>query len=260
MDDGPPGFERLHQPRLAELVADALRRRILSGAHPDGELLTRYEAITEEFQVSLPSAREALRMLEAEGLLTMRRGKSGGAVVQAPRSENVAYGIGLFLEYKRTDVSELALALRMLEPVCASACAERPDRHTTVVPRLRAVLRESESVIDDASHFAHLARDFHERIVEGCPNEVTRLIVGALESLWSAQVRSAPSDGQELGTFPDRETRECSLQDHARLLRRIEDGDVAGAAQVAREHFSRPERPVLLQHRMAVRAEPLRPC
>src|SRR5580698_6746793 len=97
MDDVTSGPERpiepLRPPRLAEMVAEALRRRILSGAYPDGELLTRYEAITEEFQVSLPSAREALRMLEAEGLLTIRRGKRGGAIVRLPRPENVAYGM-----------------------------------------------------------------------------------------------------------------------------------------------------------------------
>ncbi|MHB8463862.1 MAG: FadR/GntR family transcriptional regulator [Acidimicrobiales bacterium] len=245
----------IRSPRLAELIADELRKRILSGDHADGTLMTTYDDISAEFQVSLPSTREALRMLEAEGLVSVRRGKRGGVVVQLPRPENVAYGIGLVLESKGTDVSDLAMALRLLEPVCAAACAARPDRDTAVVPHLRRLLDLSIEVIDDAGEFARHARAFHEQVVHRCGNESTRLIVGALESLWGAQVRGA----DQLGTFPDRHHRERSVDDHARLINCIADGDPTAAEIAAREHLSRPERPVVLQHPTPVRARRLRP-
>ena len=252
----------LKAPRVAELVADAMRQKILSGAYPDGGLLARYEDLTAEFEVSLPSVREAIRMLEAEGLVTTRRGKGGGAVVALPKPDNVAYGIGLVLESWGTDAGDLAAALGMLEPVCAGACAGRSDRKRTVVPALRRLHAEAAGCISDAVAFAGLARAFHEQIVRWCPNDVTRLVVGAVESLWGAQVRAAPSDAAtngEAGAFPSRRAREQSLADHAGLLGCIDAGDVAGAEAAARDHFRRPERPVLLQRPTGVRAAPLRP-
>jgi GntR family transcriptional repressor for pyruvate dehydrogenase complex len=247
----------LKAPRVAELVADAVRQRILSGQYRAGGRLARYEDITEEFSVSLPSVREAVRMLEAEGLVTIRRGKGGGAVVTAPRPENVAYGIGLVLESWDTRVGDLAGALGMLEPVCAAAWAE------TVVPELRRLQEAAGASIGDAVGFAGLARLFHEEIVRWCPNDATRLVVGAIESLWGAQVRAAPSGTSrrrgEAGALPNRGAREQSLADHAHLLDLIERGDAGGAEAAAREHFGRPERPLLLQRDRAVRAAPLRP-
>ena len=246
----------LRAPRVAELVADAMRSRILGGDYPDGLRLARYEDLTDEFQVSLPSVREAVRMLEAEGLVTMRRGKGGGAVVALPKPDNVAYGIGLVLESWGTRIEDLAGALSLLEPVCAGACAGRPDRARTVVPALRELQAAAADAIADAGRFAALARRFHEEVVSWCPNDSTRLVLGAIESLWGAQ--AGPPAGTA-AALPSRRAREQSLADHARLIGLIEAGEVTGAEAAAREHFGRPERPFLLPKDSPVRAAPLRP-
>src|SRR6478736_7209435 len=57
--------------RLAEAVADALRNRILNAEYADGAMLPKQEELVDEFGVSLPSVREALRSLETEGLITV---------------------------------------------------------------------------------------------------------------------------------------------------------------------------------------------
>ena len=67
--------------RLAEQVADELRRRILSGELADGSVLPTEDELLVEFPISKPSLREAIRILDAEGLLSVRRGKLGGSVV-----------------------------------------------------------------------------------------------------------------------------------------------------------------------------------
>ena len=72
-------------PRLAEMVAAGLRDKILSGELDDGDLLPRQEDLLAEFGVSPPSIREALRILETEGLITVKRGNVGGGLgVVAP--------------------------------------------------------------------------------------------------------------------------------------------------------------------------------
>jgi DNA-binding FadR family transcriptional regulator len=227
---------QLRAPHVAEIVADELRRRILDGEIPDGELLPKQEDLHAEFQVSRPSLREALRILEAEGLVSVRRGKVGGAVVHRPQAANAAYSLGLILRSRSVPVDDVSDALRSIEPVCAALCASRPDRHTEVLPRLTEVHKAAADCIDDPPEFIVVSRRFHEVLVDCCGNETLKLVVGTLESLWSAQAlkwaeRSLPSG------FPDRAYRHHGLDDHDRLLRLIDEGDVDAVIRAAREHL-----------------------
>src|SRR3954462_298831 len=86
---------KLRQPRVAEMLADVLRDRILSGELADGDLLPKQDDLLEEFGTSKASAREAFRILETEGLVTVLRGNVGGAVVHRPKPETAAYMLGL---------------------------------------------------------------------------------------------------------------------------------------------------------------------
>ena len=236
------GRGRLRQPRLANLVADQLRDRILSGDLGDGALLPKQEELLEEFGVSQPPIREALRILETEGLVTVLRGNTGGAVVRAPQPSKVAYMIGLVLQADQVGVEDVAVALRHLEPVCAALAARRPDRAETVVAVLARRVARSRSVLDDADRYVHQARVFHEELVAGCGNDTMILLVGALESLWSAHVDTLARQPAQLGAFDDRAARARSLDDHGALLEAIEAGDAARAEELARDHFGAPER------------------
>src|SRR5436190_16813181 len=122
---------------MAELVAGALRQQIIDGRLQDGDRLPKQDELAERFDISGPSVREGLRILEAEGLITVRRGKFGGAFVHSPQPSNAAYTLALVLEAKRVPLHEIGSALRDLEPLCAGKCAARTDRATAVVPRLR---------------------------------------------------------------------------------------------------------------------------
>src|SRR3954469_25717857 len=122
---------RVRSPAVAEIIADRLRQRIVEGELQDGDLLPKQEELLAEFGVSKPSVREALRILETEGLVSVRRGKLGGAVVHGPHANNAAYVLELVLRSKGVAVDDVAAALRHLEPVCAALCAARPDREVT---------------------------------------------------------------------------------------------------------------------------------
>ena len=75
---------RIPQHRIAETVAAELRSRILVGDGPHDYRLPTQEQLVKEFGVSYPSIREAIRILETEGLVTVRRGNVGGAEVHRP--------------------------------------------------------------------------------------------------------------------------------------------------------------------------------
>src|SRR6201995_1182189 len=95
---------QLRQPRLAEVVAGGLRERIIDGTLTDGDLLPKQDELLEEFRISRPSLREALRILESEGLITVRRCNQGGSVIEAPNAESSAYMFGLVLQSRRGTV------------------------------------------------------------------------------------------------------------------------------------------------------------
>ena len=142
-------FGQYRQPRLAEVIAAELREGILAGEYEDGGSLPKQEDLIERFGVSPPSIREALRVLETEGLVTVQRGNVGGAIVHAPRAGKVAYMLGLVLQHQGVAVRDIAQTLVRLDPACAALCAERTNRRRSVVPLLRANLRASKQVIDD---------------------------------------------------------------------------------------------------------------
>jgi DNA-binding FadR family transcriptional regulator len=234
--------QRLRQPRLAEMVADGLRNRILSGELPDGAMLPKQDDLLAEFRVSPPSIREALRILETEGLITVQRGNVGGAVVHRPKPAKAAYMLGMVLQSRTVDLQDLQDALRSLEPVCAAAAASRPDRETTLLPRLKANIDQCHVHIDDADIYIGLARRFHVELVAGCGNETMALIIGALEALWSAHVDRLARRPAQHGAFADKAVRMATLKDHEKLYKLIAKGDGVAAEKLAREHYSEATR------------------
>lgn len=76
--------DEIRVPKTAELVATEIRHEILAGSLRPGDRLPPETSLMNSFGVSRPSLREALRLLEAEELLDIRRGSRGGAVVRRP--------------------------------------------------------------------------------------------------------------------------------------------------------------------------------
>ena len=129
---------RVPQHRIAETVAAELRTRILTG---DYRFPTQ-DQLVKEFGVSYPSVREAIRILETEGLVTVRRGNIGGAEVHRPDESSAAYHLGLALQGAQVTLGDLAAGLQLLEPLCAAECARRDDRADVVVPALAASIEK----------------------------------------------------------------------------------------------------------------------
>jgi DNA-binding FadR family transcriptional regulator len=104
---------------------------------------------------------------------------------------------------------------------------------------LRATLDEAEAAIGDAPTYAALARRFHTEVVACCGNETMILVVGALESLWSAHV-AQHSRRASLGAFEDEKRRRATVREHERIYKAIERGDAREARRAAMAHYSSP--------------------
>jgi DNA-binding FadR family transcriptional regulator len=236
------------QPSVAELVADAIRARIVAGTLPDGSMLPKQDQLIDEFQVSRPSFREALRILESEGLLSVRRGNVGGAQVHAPTPENAARTLGLVLQARNVALDDLAAALDVIEPACAAHCAQRDDRHDTLVPKLRALNVECAKIeINDMAGAAVMFQEFHQAIIDGCGNETLVIVVGALESLWSLHKQAWADYAEDAGEGPEPNLRASVIAAHEEITDAIEAGDAARAHQLVSAHLATVS-PMVLDH------------
>ncbi len=217
--------------RMAEIVASALRSEILRGQIT---VLPRLEDLADRFNAGPTAVREAMRILETEGLITMRRGNVGGADVHRPTADRVAYMVGLVLESDATDLSDVGAALRQLEPLCASMCAARPDRMDTVVPVLRRIVAEQADALEDFRRTRELTDDFHQAIVEGCGNATMVLTVGALARVWAAHAKVVYDTARVETEPPSAAIMKASLREHETLLVAIEKNDPKVAALALR--------------------------
>jgi GntR family transcriptional regulator, transcriptional repressor for pyruvate dehydrogenase complex len=240
--DSPKGERRqLRQPRLADIVARSLRERIISGELADGSSLPTLDRMVQDFGVSPPSVREALRILENEGLISVRRGNVGGAVVHLPKAPSAAHMLGIILQSSKVTVADLERALTALEPLCVRLCAERSDRMEAVVPALQAVHEVAQANKHDPEPFGAAMRQFHRLFAQRCGNETLILMVLALETLWGVQRDTWAYRISNTGEAPDLAVRDHGLGEHAAIIEAIKEGQSELAQELVRAHIVTPD-------------------
>lgn len=197
-----------------------------------------------EFGVSYPSVREAIRILETEGLVTVRRGNVGGAEVHRPDESSAAYHLGLALQARRVTLGDLAAGLRLLEPLCAGECARRPDR-AKLVAVLETSIAASTALTDDGVAFTRAAREFHDLLVSFTPNATVRHVIGSLVALWSAQEQTWAEAMTQQGEYPSPRDAAKAISTHRRITDEIAAGRAAEAERIARAHLAATQKLVL---------------
>jgi DNA-binding FadR family transcriptional regulator len=181
----------------------------------------------EEFNVSRPTLREAFRILEAERLISVRRGARGGARVQLPDHDVAARYTGLILQYNRVTLEDAFEARTLVEVPAARKLASRADRKETAA-KLREALEAEEG---DQSSPGH-STAFHRLLVELTGNETLTLLTGMLELITEAAATTLDTAGEA-----DERQRSRSHRAHKRLIEMIEAGDADKAEEIWRRHL-----------------------
>ncbi|TDU01769.1 DNA-binding FadR family transcriptional regulator [Streptomyces sp. 846.5] len=172
---------RVRVPKMAELVAAQLRRKIIRGELAEGDSLPAESALMLEFAVSRPTLREAFRVLESESLIGIRRGARGGARVQTPEGDVAAKYAGLVLEYRGTTLQDVYDARTVIETPCAALLAHR--RTGADLERLQDAVAEAERLMDDPSAFIRAHMEFHALVVELAGNQTLTVLNGMVRHI-----------------------------------------------------------------------------
>jgi DNA-binding FadR family transcriptional regulator len=125
---GRPPLGRRSARKLSHLIARDMRRMILRGELAPGQALAPESDLLQAFDVSRDTLREALRILESEALIHIRRGRGGGAVVQRPHPRAVTRHVALLLQVRGATIGDIHEVRRIMEPPAAGRLADiAPD-------------------------------------------------------------------------------------------------------------------------------------
>ncbi|MBL8386203.1 MAG: FadR family transcriptional regulator, partial [Burkholderiales bacterium] len=167
------------QPKAAARVAAELRHQIVTGRLRPGDKLQPENVLQAEFAISRPTMREALRILESESLITIRRGKHGGARVRAVDLAAAANQVGVYLQIAGTTLPDLWLARTVIEPPAAGLLAARRDAAALAALEANiAAAREAAQV--DLIRYADLSAEFSMLITRHCGNQTIHVLASLI--------------------------------------------------------------------------------
>jgi GntR family transcriptional regulator, transcriptional repressor for pyruvate dehydrogenase complex len=219
-------------PKAAELVAEEIRRQIVAREVAQGEALPNEAELVEAYGVSRPTIREALRVLEAEGLIEVKRGVRGGPRVRLPDVSVSARHISLLLQMRGVSLVDLAEARRILEPAAVRELAQRVTRAD--IDALRAVLEAERASGDNHAESARQASRFHAMVIELAGNHTTALLNELLEGILESQGRAT----LERMTFRSAcEVVESSRSIHEEFVALLEEGRAEQAEELWVTHL-----------------------
>jgi GntR family transcriptional regulator, transcriptional repressor for pyruvate dehydrogenase complex len=214
-----PGATRAHQGILSHL-----HHQVEEGVLRPGDKLPSERKLAEQFRVGRSSVRDAIRILEARGIVKPRQG--GGTVVQVFSSDALVAELAGALVRKRALVEELMEVRAILEPPLAALAAlhatpAQVEHLEDVLRRQRARARRGEVTVEEDTQF-HLA------IVRAAGNRVMVAVVDTLVNLLAETRRRFLRDG---------ERARASLAGHQAVLRAIRRRAPAAAEAAMRRHI-----------------------
>ncbi len=223
-------FERVEHVRAYQRVVEQVEEAILSGRIVPGGHLPSERELVDQFGVSRATVREALRVLENQGLISSRPGDPNGAMVLAVSSSVLARSMTLFARREQLELVDLLQFRMFIEGcVCELAAGVRTDEQLQAVRAAHEFMRESVTGGEEAFSEADLA--FHLAIAAATDNPLLQacdeVILGLVRSTVRDKITQAPDTGAQM---------EASLERHEAVLRAIELQDAALAARLARAH------------------------
>lgn len=223
------GGGAVRSPKTAELVAGTLRRMVVDGELKEGDNLPNEAELMSHFGVSRPTLREAVRVLESERLVEVRRGSRTGARVRVPGPEIVARPAGLLLELSGATLADVMVARSGIEPMAARILAETGN--PAAYDELELILNEELPAAFTAGRGAEVTAKFHHRMVELSGNATLGMIAGMLHEITERHTAAAISRKR---TVPKAE-----YQKLIRSYRHLIDLLRAGKADAAEKHWRR---------------------
>lgn len=210
---------RLNVPKAGDVLADQLRTRIRSGELREGQSLPTERELVRQTGLSRMSVREALRILETEGLITTRPGRNGGSRVRRPAGDELTRHLELFIWGRNAGLKDLHDVREALEALAAEGAARR--RTEADIKNLSDKTVALEGAVDDAEAYLSANLDWHMAVVKASHNELLISLMNVLAHVIHDATASEAFDSPEV--------RASTVKVHRSILAAIIEGDAQAA-------------------------------
>jgi GntR family transcriptional regulator, transcriptional repressor for pyruvate dehydrogenase complex len=215
--------------RISEVIVEQVRLLIRQGQLSAGDRLPSERELCERFGVSRVTVREALRVLEANGLVEIRVGARGGAFVTAPSSRLVGEGIAdlitlASLTAVEVTESRMVFELGIVPLVCERATQEDIDALYEICDRSKKALQGDDYPLE-------LSAEWHTRYAQAAHNRAISMLVESLHGPLLMSLERA----REVSPMHGRR----GVNEHRALVDAIAARDAAGAAALMATHLKR---------------------
>jgi len=222
-------------PKTSEVIARWMRRDMHDQRLSPGDALPSEVELRHQFEVSRPTLREALRILESQQLVRIARGATGGARYNLPGIGMVAEHTGIYLEAHRTTHGDFTQARLNIEPCVVGFIAEHASLED--LGPLRASVAAHREAMGDIVRFSREHEHFYELLAGLCTNQTLSLFLMILRGIMAAQT-DLMSDELLVRGERSEETLAAHVRAKETLLTLIEARDRAGAEDLWRRHLA----------------------
>src|SRR3954464_13853036 len=212
--------------RASSAIADQIRAAIVGGKLTAGERLSPAREPAEQFGVSRVTVRDALRSLEAMGLIQVKVGARGGAFVTAPTGSKVAQTMSDMMVMSATTPEDIVEARLIVElGTVTLACARATDED---IAQLRAVCERGGDALAAGNYSRELSWDFHARLAQGAHNGA----VGGLTQSFRSSLSMHPLRVRE-----GSRAHALTVDEHMRIVEALERRDGGAARREMADHL-----------------------
>ncbi|MCE2878646.1 MAG: FCD domain-containing protein [Comamonadaceae bacterium] len=209
----------LEIPKAADVLANVLREQILDGQLGVGISLPSERELAQQSGLSRATVREALLILEVEGLVTTRTGRNGGTEVMRPRAETVQRSIQTFIRGQGVRFESVLQAREAIEPQSARLAAMRHTAAdwTDLLERHQAI----QACIADIPAFLQANLAWHVCLVRASHNELLIAFTQAISQ--------AVYEATDLRGFNSPDVRQAVVMAHQKVMDAIQARDADAA-------------------------------
>lgn len=219
-------LEPVVAPRASDVLAQLLREQILTGELSEGTALPVERVLATSVGLSRGTVRDALRVLEVEGLVVTRPGRAGGSFVRRPDASILQRSLDVLVSGGGTQLNSLLEIRESLEPAAARLAAlNRTDED---IDRLKVASEAMHESLDDVPQFLYHNVEWHVAVSAASHNEIMHAILVSL----SRAIRMT-TDNKRLNTP---RTMAETLIAHDRVLTAIVQQDPERAASAMARH------------------------